>query len=246
MGRRSRKRGGLTTRAERDAARRAPAPRRPPASERPPAPWGSFPLSELVILVGIVVMVWGFLSGRDRGEERVAAGLAAGVARRRRAGAARAPRRLPLALRAARRRRGVRGGHGGGADARPGQGLGAAARRRGRLRRRLLRDARAVQAPLRRAGLPVRQRTSTAGAAADRGLHHMTLICSDVERSVDFYRNLLGMRLVKRTVNEDDRGARHLLLRRRGRAAGNAGHLPGVPGAGRGHGRAAGRPTTSR
>jgi hypothetical protein len=75
MGRRTRKRGGLTTRAERDAARRTPAPRRPPASKRPPAPWGSFPLSELVILAGIVVMVWGFLSGRDRGEERVAAGL---------------------------------------------------------------------------------------------------------------------------------------------------------------------------
>jgi hypothetical protein len=75
MGRRTRKRGGLTTRAERDAARRAPAARRPAASERPPAPWGSFPLSELVILLGIVVMVWGFLSGEDRGEERVAGGL---------------------------------------------------------------------------------------------------------------------------------------------------------------------------
>ncbi|MEA2363234.1 MAG: hypothetical protein QOD71_2379 [Thermoleophilaceae bacterium] len=75
MGRRSRKRGGVTTRAERDAARRAPAPRRPPASERPSPPWGSFPLSELVILIGIVVMVWGFLSGRDGGKERVAAGL---------------------------------------------------------------------------------------------------------------------------------------------------------------------------
>jgi hypothetical protein len=72
MGRRTRKRGGLTTRAERDAARRAPAVRRPAGSERPPAPWGSFPLSELVILLG---MVWGFLSGADRGEERVAGGL---------------------------------------------------------------------------------------------------------------------------------------------------------------------------
>jgi len=76
MGRRTRKRGGLTTRAERDAARRAPPqPRRPPASERPPAPWGGFPLSELVILIGIVVMIWGFLSGADQGEERVAGGL---------------------------------------------------------------------------------------------------------------------------------------------------------------------------
>ena len=33
-----------------------------------------------------------------------------------------------------------------------------------------------------------------------------------MERSVDFYRNLLGMRLVKQTVNEDDRGARHLFF----------------------------------
>ena len=75
MGRRSRKRGGLTTRAERDAARRRPESRRRSATERPPAPWGNLPLSELMILIGIVVMVWGFLSGRDEGEERVAAGL---------------------------------------------------------------------------------------------------------------------------------------------------------------------------
>jgi hypothetical protein len=75
MGRRTRKRGALTTRAERDAARRTPAARRPSSAQRPKAPWGSFPLSELVILVGIVVMVWGFLSGTDRGEERVAGGL---------------------------------------------------------------------------------------------------------------------------------------------------------------------------
>jgi catechol 2,3-dioxygenase-like lactoylglutathione lyase family enzyme len=44
------------------------------------------------------------------------------------------------------------------------------------------------------------------------GLHHVTVICKDVERSLDFYRNLLGMRLVKQTVNEDDRGARHLFF----------------------------------
>ena len=44
------------------------------------------------------------------------------------------------------------------------------------------------------------------------GIHHITLLCSDVERSVDFYRNLLGMRLVKQTVNEDDRAARHLFF----------------------------------
>jgi hypothetical protein len=80
MGRRSRKRGQLTTRAERDAARRerspsAPRPARPPGRERPRAPWGSFPLSELVILLGIGVIVWGLVSGGSEGNERVAAGL---------------------------------------------------------------------------------------------------------------------------------------------------------------------------
>jgi glyoxylase I family protein len=44
------------------------------------------------------------------------------------------------------------------------------------------------------------------------GLHHVTVLCRDVERSLDFYRNLLGMRLVKQTVNEDDRAARHLFF----------------------------------
>jgi hypothetical protein len=77
MGRRSRKRGE-STRAERDAARRERAvsarPRRS-TSERPPAPWGSFPLSELVILVGIVVIFWGIFSGGDQGNERIAGGL---------------------------------------------------------------------------------------------------------------------------------------------------------------------------
>jgi catechol 2,3-dioxygenase-like lactoylglutathione lyase family enzyme len=44
------------------------------------------------------------------------------------------------------------------------------------------------------------------------GLHHVTLICQDVERTVGFYRNLLGMRVVKQTVNDDDRNARHLFF----------------------------------
>jgi hypothetical protein len=74
MGRRSRKRAP-TTRAERDAARRAPSVARRSASERPRAPWGSFPLSELVILVGIVVIFWGIFSGGDQGNERIAGGL---------------------------------------------------------------------------------------------------------------------------------------------------------------------------
>jgi glyoxylase I family protein len=44
------------------------------------------------------------------------------------------------------------------------------------------------------------------------GIHHITLLCADVERSVGFYRNMLGMRVVKQTVNEDDRRARHLFF----------------------------------
>ena len=40
----------------------------------------------------------------------------------------------------------------------------------------------------------------------------MTVICRDVERSVDFYRDLLGMRLVEQTVNSDDPSARHLIF----------------------------------
>src|SRR5919109_3234530 len=47
----------------------------PPRDERPPAPWGSFPLSELMILIGVVLIVWGVLSGRD-GQDRLIAGLA--------------------------------------------------------------------------------------------------------------------------------------------------------------------------
>jgi hypothetical protein len=74
MGRRTRKRAP-TTRAERDAARREPSVARRSATERPRAPWGSFPLSELVILIGIVVIFWGLFSGSDDGDERIAGGL---------------------------------------------------------------------------------------------------------------------------------------------------------------------------
>ena len=42
-----------------------------------------------------------------------------------------------------------------------------------------------------------------------RGLHHITLICSSLDRSAAFYRDVLGLRLVKQTVNHDDRSAKH-------------------------------------
>src|SRR3954453_5475297 len=65
MGKRSRKQrpdGATSTRAERDARRAAAAtaPRRA-TREAPPAPWGSFPLTELVVLLALVFGVIGFI-----------------------------------------------------------------------------------------------------------------------------------------------------------------------------------------
>ncbi len=42
------------------------------------------------------------------------------------------------------------------------------------------------------------------------GLHHITMITADAQRNVDFYADVLGLRLVKTTVNFDDPGAYHL------------------------------------
>ncbi len=42
-----------------------------------------------------------------------------------------------------------------------------------------------------------------------RGLHHVTAICRDLEATVAFYRDLLGLALVERTRNDDDPDARH-------------------------------------
>ncbi len=41
-------------------------------------------------------------------------------------------------------------------------------------------------------------------------LHHVTAIASDVAANVHFYSRILGMRLVKKTVNFDDPGSYHL------------------------------------
>ena len=63
MGKRSRKqRPEGDSRAERDARRRAAAtaPRRA-TREAPPAPWGSFPLTELVVFIALVFGVIGFI-----------------------------------------------------------------------------------------------------------------------------------------------------------------------------------------
>jgi glyoxalase family protein len=42
------------------------------------------------------------------------------------------------------------------------------------------------------------------------GLHHVTAIAGPPQENVDFYAGILGMRLVKRSVNQDDPGTYHL------------------------------------
>ena len=42
------------------------------------------------------------------------------------------------------------------------------------------------------------------------GIHHVTAITSDAPRNVDFYARVLGLRLVKKTVNQDDPTVYHL------------------------------------
>ena len=43
-----------------------------------------------------------------------------------------------------------------------------------------------------------------------QGLHHVTAVASDVQKNHDFYTRVLGLRLVKRTVNFDDPTSYHL------------------------------------
>lgn len=42
------------------------------------------------------------------------------------------------------------------------------------------------------------------------GLHHITAISSDVTRNLQFYTQVLGLRFVKKSVNQDDTGTYHL------------------------------------
>jgi glyoxalase family protein len=42
------------------------------------------------------------------------------------------------------------------------------------------------------------------------GIHHISLITGDAPGNVDFYARVLGLRMVKKTVNQDDPGVYHL------------------------------------
>jgi Glyoxalase/Bleomycin resistance protein/Dioxygenase superfamily len=42
------------------------------------------------------------------------------------------------------------------------------------------------------------------------GIHHVTAIASDPQKNIDFYTHILGLRLVKLTVNFDDPTTYHI------------------------------------
>src|SRR3954452_16103862 len=85
--RRRRKRRGaeyrapVTRRESREARAEVDAPpqrspgRRRDHPDRPPAPWGSFPLVEIVILIGLVLLLTGFFMGEVRGTIMILAGM---------------------------------------------------------------------------------------------------------------------------------------------------------------------------
>src|SRR5205085_7881309 len=77
--------------------------------------------------------------------------------------------------------------------------------------------------------------------AAIPGIHHITAIAADPQRNLDFYTSVLGLRLVKLTVNFDDPTTYHLYY---GDATGSPGTIltffawPGAPRGRRGTGQA--------
>jgi hypothetical protein len=64
--------------AEAPTARPAKAPRGPIEDERPPAPWGNFPLVEILVLVALVMLAIGFFTSGSRSPVLLATGLALG------------------------------------------------------------------------------------------------------------------------------------------------------------------------
>lgn len=54
------------------------------------------------------------------------------------------------------------------------------------------------------------------------GIHHVTAIAGAPQRNLDFYAGILGLRLIKKTVNFDDPGTYHLYY---GDGAGNPGSI---------------------
>jgi glyoxalase family protein len=53
------------------------------------------------------------------------------------------------------------------------------------------------------------------------GVHHITAITGDAQKNVDFYAGVMGLRLVKKTVNQDDPTVYHLFFADEGGDAGS-------------------------
>lgn len=49
-------------------------------------------------------------------------------------------------------------------------------------------------------------------ASTARGIHHLALICRDVETTIDFYQGLLGFPLIELVENRDYVGSNHLFF----------------------------------
>ena len=49
-------------------------------------------------------------------------------------------------------------------------------------------------------------------ASTARGVHHMALICSDVEQTIQFYQDVLGFPLIELMENRDYKGSSHLFF----------------------------------
>jgi len=68
-----------------------------------------------------------------------------------------------------------------------------------------------------------------------QGLHHITIVSADAQRTLDFYTHVLGQRFIKQTVNFDDPGSYHLYF---GNSTGQPGSVITFfewPGAAKGH-----------
>jgi glyoxalase family protein len=64
------------------------------------------------------------------------------------------------------------------------------------------------------------------------GIHHITAITADAQRNVDFYAGTMGLRLVKKTVNQDNPSVYHLFFADEKGSAGSDltfFEFPGVP-----------------
>ena len=66
------------------------------------------------------------------------------------------------------------------------------------------------------------------------GIHHITAITGDAPRNVDFYTRVLGLRLVKKSVNQDDPTVYHLFYADEKGSAGSDLTFFEYPGAARG------------